>query len=186
MGETFFSELSNLDKRGQGTVTTKELSQFIESSIDQMQTRLDPKRCFAYRTSVSTVYKPVEKWSINSIPEMVYCGDCNSSDLMITSVIPKKDGNSKAVDINEIQIKEVANEYDVAHEQLSDDNVCTVINLCSCYRCAKTYESLGPTDARNVYDDIKTPIGKCSFKNSSCVNTTVEICESLKHFIDEM
>ncbi|CAC5359140.1 unnamed protein product [Mytilus coruscus] len=68
MGETFFSELLHLEK------VAKE--------------QLDPERCFAYRTSVSTLYKPEEKWSSNSIAEMVDCGDSNSSEL-ITSIIPK-------------------------------------------------------------------------------------------------
>ena len=43
-GETFFSELSLNDKRGQGTVTTEEFGQFVGNSIEQMQARLDPTR----------------------------------------------------------------------------------------------------------------------------------------------
>lgn len=44
MGETFFSELTNDDKRGQGTVTTEEFGYFVGNSVEQMQTRLDPER----------------------------------------------------------------------------------------------------------------------------------------------
>ena len=44
MGETFFSELTLADKRGHGTVTSEEFGQFIGTSIEQLQVRLDPER----------------------------------------------------------------------------------------------------------------------------------------------
>jgi hypothetical protein len=45
MGETFFSEVSNQDKRGgHGTLTAQEFAEFMSSSIEQMQIRLDSKR----------------------------------------------------------------------------------------------------------------------------------------------
>lgn len=44
MGETFFSELTLADKRGHGTVTSEEFGQFIGTSIEQLQLRLDPER----------------------------------------------------------------------------------------------------------------------------------------------
>ncbi|XP_052224856.1 uncharacterized protein LOC127840477 [Dreissena polymorpha] len=43
-GETFFSELTLNDRRGQGTVTTEEFGRFVGNSIEQMQARLDPDR----------------------------------------------------------------------------------------------------------------------------------------------
>lgn len=44
IGETFFSELTLNDKRGQGTVTAKEFGEFIGYSTEQLQLRLDPAR----------------------------------------------------------------------------------------------------------------------------------------------
>ena len=44
MGETLFSELTLLDRRGQGTVTVAEVGQFIEASIEKLHVRLDPER----------------------------------------------------------------------------------------------------------------------------------------------
>jgi hypothetical protein len=46
MGETFFSNLTNDDKRGQGTVTTDEFSSSVGNAVEQMQTRLDPQMKF--------------------------------------------------------------------------------------------------------------------------------------------
>ncbi|XP_060571176.1 uncharacterized protein LOC132729422 [Ruditapes philippinarum] len=61
IGETFFSELTLNDKRGQGAVTCKEFGQFIGNTVEQMQIRLDPERKFAYCTKKSTVYDIVEE-----------------------------------------------------------------------------------------------------------------------------
>ena len=44
MGETFFSELCLYDKRGQGTVTAEEFRNFIGSTVEKIQIRLDPDR----------------------------------------------------------------------------------------------------------------------------------------------
>ena len=44
MGETFFSELTLYDRRGQGTVTAKEFGQFIQDSVEKIHMRLDPDR----------------------------------------------------------------------------------------------------------------------------------------------
>jgi hypothetical protein len=35
MGETFFSDLTNDDKRGQGTVTTDEFSSSVGNAVEQ-------------------------------------------------------------------------------------------------------------------------------------------------------
>ncbi|WAR15570.1 hypothetical protein MAR_005675 [Mya arenaria] len=52
-GETFFSELTLNDKRGQGTMTTEEFGQFVGNSIEQMQARLDPDRLLRCRNTFS-------------------------------------------------------------------------------------------------------------------------------------
>ena len=44
MGETFFSELTNEDHRGHGTVSVEDFAYFLGTSIEQMQSRLDPDR----------------------------------------------------------------------------------------------------------------------------------------------
>ena len=44
IGETFFSELTLNDKRGQGTVSCEEFGQFIANTAEQVQVRLDPER----------------------------------------------------------------------------------------------------------------------------------------------
>ena len=44
MGETFFSELTQYDRRGQGTVTSKEFGQYIDTTIEKLHIHLDPKR----------------------------------------------------------------------------------------------------------------------------------------------
>ena len=44
IGETFFSELTLNDKRGQGTVTAKEFGEYIGYSSEQLQIRLDKDR----------------------------------------------------------------------------------------------------------------------------------------------
>ena len=42
IGETFFSELTMNDRRGQGTVSCQEFGQFIGNTIERIQIRLDP------------------------------------------------------------------------------------------------------------------------------------------------
>ena len=44
MGETFFSELTNEDRRGHGTVSVEDFAHFLGTSIEQMRTRLDSDR----------------------------------------------------------------------------------------------------------------------------------------------
>lgn len=44
MGETFFSELTLFDRRGQGTVTSPEFGRFIIDTVEKIHTRLDPER----------------------------------------------------------------------------------------------------------------------------------------------
>lgn len=44
VAETFFSELTMNDMRGQGTVSCQEFGQFIGNSIVHIQIRLDPER----------------------------------------------------------------------------------------------------------------------------------------------
>lgn len=44
MGETFFSELTNQDRRGHGTVSAPDFAYFIGNSIEQMHIRLDATR----------------------------------------------------------------------------------------------------------------------------------------------
>jgi len=44
MGETFFSELTLYDRRGQGTVTSREFGQYIDTTIEKLHMRLDPER----------------------------------------------------------------------------------------------------------------------------------------------
>ena len=44
IGETFFSEVTMNDRRGQGTVSCQEFEQFIGNIIEQVQVRLDPER----------------------------------------------------------------------------------------------------------------------------------------------
>ena len=44
IGETFFSELTMNDRRGQGTVSCQEFGQFIGNTIEQIPIRLDPAR----------------------------------------------------------------------------------------------------------------------------------------------
>ncbi|XP_045207597.2 uncharacterized protein LOC123559660 [Mercenaria mercenaria] len=61
IGETFFSEVTLNDRRGQGTVSCKEFGQFIGNALEQVQIRLDPDRKFSYNTCRSTVYNLVEK-----------------------------------------------------------------------------------------------------------------------------
>ncbi|XP_062594720.1 uncharacterized protein LOC134256129 [Saccostrea cucullata] len=62
MGETFFSEVSNQDRGGgHGTLTAQEFAEFMGSSIEQLQIRLDSDRTFPYRTSRTTVYNLVGK-----------------------------------------------------------------------------------------------------------------------------
>ncbi|XP_052820581.1 uncharacterized protein LOC128246428 [Mya arenaria] len=61
IGETFFSEVSLHDKRGQGTLTSTEFGMHIGNTIEQMQTRLDPDRSFSYCTSKKAVYEMVDK-----------------------------------------------------------------------------------------------------------------------------
>lgn len=60
IGETFFSELTMNDRRGQGTVSCQEFGQFIGNTIEQVQIRLDPERTFSYRTKGATVYNLVD------------------------------------------------------------------------------------------------------------------------------
>ena len=44
IGETFFSELTQYDKQGHGTVTTTEFGRFIGTATEKLYTRLDPDR----------------------------------------------------------------------------------------------------------------------------------------------
>ena len=44
MGETFFSELTQYDKQGHGTVTTTEFGRFIGTATEKLYTRMDPNR----------------------------------------------------------------------------------------------------------------------------------------------
>lgn len=44
IGETFFSELTLNDKRGQGTVSALEFGQFIGNATEQVHVRLDNER----------------------------------------------------------------------------------------------------------------------------------------------
>lgn len=44
MGETFFSELTLYDRRGQGTVTSEEFAQYIDTSVEKLHMRMDPNR----------------------------------------------------------------------------------------------------------------------------------------------
>ena len=44
MGETFFSELTNEDRRGHRTVSVEDFAYFLGTSIKQMQARLDSDR----------------------------------------------------------------------------------------------------------------------------------------------
>ncbi|KAH3697093.1 hypothetical protein DPMN_084578 [Dreissena polymorpha] len=44
LGETYFSELVLNDKRGRGTVSCQEFGQFVGTTIERVQARLDPNR----------------------------------------------------------------------------------------------------------------------------------------------
>ncbi|VDI34312.1 Hypothetical predicted protein [Mytilus galloprovincialis] len=50
VGETFFSEVAQNDRRGHGTVSCQEFGQFIGNTIEQVQIRLDPERQFSNHT----------------------------------------------------------------------------------------------------------------------------------------
>eukprot|EP00105_Crassostrea_gigas_P040772 XP_019924920.1 PREDICTED: uncharacterized protein LOC109619408 [Crassostrea gigas] len=60
VAETFFSELTMNDMRGQGTVSCQEFGQFIGNSIVHIQIRLDPERKFSYRTKRAIAYNLVD------------------------------------------------------------------------------------------------------------------------------
>lgn len=44
MGETFFAELTMFDRRGRGTVTATEFGQYISSTCESLNMRMDPHR----------------------------------------------------------------------------------------------------------------------------------------------
>lgn len=62
MGETFFSELTLYDRRGQGTVTSMEFGQYIDTTIEKLHIRLDPKRLPYF---FKDLYKRVSRICIN-------------------------------------------------------------------------------------------------------------------------
>ncbi|KAH3890362.1 hypothetical protein DPMN_014441 [Dreissena polymorpha] len=45
-GETFFSELTLYDRRGQGTVTASEFQSFIGTTVEKMYMKMDPERLY--------------------------------------------------------------------------------------------------------------------------------------------
>lgn len=48
MGETFFSELTLYDRRGQGTVSTSEFEAFMGTAVEKLHIRLDRERCVLF------------------------------------------------------------------------------------------------------------------------------------------
>ena len=57
IGETFFSEITLNDKRGQGTVSALEFSQYIGHATEQIQVRLDRERYYFNLFAVLTLVK---------------------------------------------------------------------------------------------------------------------------------
>ncbi|XP_052233224.1 uncharacterized protein LOC127846086 [Dreissena polymorpha] len=90
-GETFFSELTLNDRRGQGTVTTEEFGRFVGNSIEQMQARLDPDRPFIYRTGRSHKYHLLEKSKDLSSECDQNCAACVSRFRAVVTDITIKD-----------------------------------------------------------------------------------------------
>ena len=44
IGETFFSEVTQNNRRGHGTVSCQEFGHFVGNAIEQVQIRLNPER----------------------------------------------------------------------------------------------------------------------------------------------
>uniref|UniRef100_A0A8W8JML1 Uncharacterized protein n=1 Tax=Magallana gigas TaxID=29159 RepID=A0A8W8JML1_MAGGI len=87
IGETFLSELTMNDRRGQGTVSCHEFGQFIGNTIKQVQIRLDPERTFSYRTKRATVYNLVDDTDSVDQMESIQDHSRNSLDDIPTNII---------------------------------------------------------------------------------------------------
>ncbi|XP_060558593.1 uncharacterized protein LOC132718911 [Ruditapes philippinarum] len=91
IGETFFSELTLNDRRGQGTVSASEFGQYIGHATEQVQIRLDEDRNFSLCTSKKKVYdvvdEPVECGSDHDNTGCMVCR--GNKDKMPQNICPK-------------------------------------------------------------------------------------------------